>query len=129
MSLQDYWFSWSEEQKNNFSSRFEPLFLNNLASRVRNITTEGVRFTVGKIQYFGKHALMDLTVQKEDRVVALKINFTQHSNQWKICDVTVDGALLSRHYRAQFNQILRKEGYATLIAKLDSKFIEEGEAL
>lgn len=46
------------------------------------------------------------------------------SNAWSIVDLSVNGALLSRNYRGQFNRIHRVEGVAGLNKRMQIKFTE-----
>ncbi|MDO8461555.1 MAG: ABC transporter substrate-binding protein [Deltaproteobacteria bacterium] len=43
---------------------------------------------------------------------------------WKIFDVIVDGASLLDNYRYQFDKIIKKDGYADLIRRMESKLKE-----
>lgn len=43
---------------------------------------------------------------------------------WKIFDVIVDGASLLDNYRYQFDKIIKKDGYADLVRRMESKLKE-----
>ena len=45
-------------------------------------------------------------------------------SQWKIYDVIVDGASLLNNYRYQFDTIIKKDGFADLMHRMESKLKE-----
>lgn len=120
-ALQDYWPQWSEAQRKDFSGRFEGVFLDSLVRKLTRLPQGGVEMTFESQRISGDHAEVRLKGVKGTKHVGFQVFFMKRDGEWKICDVDIAGALLSRNYRGQFNHILRTQSYDALLAKLDQK--------
>lgn len=120
-ALQDHWASWSDEQKQGFAARFETLFLQSLTRKIARLPKSGGELVAGPTTGGNDRAVVHFTGKKGDKEARFQVFFIRKGSEWKIYDVEVEGVLLSRNYRGQFNRILRNEDYSGLIAKLDRK--------
>lgn len=120
-ALQDHWPSWTESQKEEFGGRFRRVFLKNLARKIRRLPASGGELTSTGLTFTGPRAKGAFKGRKGEKEIGFKVFFVRRDGDWKICDVEVEGALLSRNYRAQFNRILRNENFGGLLARLDNK--------
>jgi phospholipid transport system substrate-binding protein len=120
-ALQDHWPSWSDSQKRDFAARFENLFLQSLTKKITRLPKSGAELLAAPATLTGARAVVSFTGKKGEKQAQFKVFFTQKDSEWKIYDVEVEGVLLSRNYRGQFNRILRNENYSGLITRLDRK--------
>lgn len=68
-------------------------------------------------------SLVRSTVHVPTEALKIELNYKlkKVDNHWKIYDVIVDGASLLNNYRYQFDKIIDKDGYATLVHRMESK--------
>ncbi|MBI2092985.1 MAG: ABC transporter substrate-binding protein [Deltaproteobacteria bacterium] len=60
-------------------------------------------------------------VKSEDIRVELDYKLKKISDVWKIYDVIVDNASLGENYKFQFDSIIKKNGYAELVRRMQSR--------
>jgi phospholipid transport system substrate-binding protein len=70
----------------------------------------------------GNHAVVQTTLigGKEERL-SVEYQLASRHQRWGVVDVRLDGVSLAMNYRAQFNKILRKSSYDTLVQRMRSK--------
>lgn len=120
-ALSEHWESWSAAQKRDFAARFEAMFLNNLSSKSIRHSSKNIVISLGPARINGNRAVQEFKARQRDADLDFKLFCTRDGNGWKVYDVEIDGALLSRNYKAQFNRILRRENYEGLLARFDRK--------
>lgn len=123
---QDFWDTWTADQKREFAARFETLFLRSLAEKFQRAFSPAVGLTAGNTEISGDRAVQSFRATKGDHRVSFTVHLIKRDQSWKIYDVEFEEILLSRNYRAQFNRVLRNEGFTGLIARFDSKLTETG---
>jgi ABC-type transporter MlaC component len=130
-ALQDHWGAWTEIQKKDFASKFKILFLKDLSHKIKRawLPSQGGQIITGNLFVKGGRAEQSFVGKKGTDEIHFKVFFLSQENTWKIYDVEIEGALLSRNYRGQFNKILRLENFAGLIARFDKKLVSQGGAL
>lgn len=88
------------------------------------VTYEGDRF----LDPERRQALARSTVHIPSEALKIGLDYklkrTSPTEDWKIYDVIVDGASLLDNYRYQFDRIIAKDGYSTLVHRMESKFKE-----
>ena len=126
-ALADHWPSWTDMQKSEFDARFRKIFLTTLARKIGKVPTNDVSLAFEHQAEAKDRAVLHAVGEKGEKEVRFKTFFINRKGVWKIYDVEIEGALLSRNYRGQFNRILRRENYSGLLAKLDKKLQKQGE--
>ena len=63
-------------------------------------------------------------IPSEDLEIELNYRLKKAETGWKIYDVIVDGASLLDNYKFQFDKIIKKDGYPTLVHRMESKLAE-----
>ena len=48
-----------------------------------------------------------------------------HYGDWRVVDMAIEGVVITRNYRAQFNEILARSSFDDLIKKLEDKLASE----
>lgn len=66
-------------------------------------------------------------VTADRRRVDLEFDLVRHGDEWRLVDLTIDGAGTVRMYRSSFRQTIRDEGWDGLITRLEKK-LEEVES-
>lgn len=127
IALQDHWDRLSPAERESFSSSFERIFLKNLSEKMGRLPALGGELAVQESHVEADQAQVLFLGKKGQKSAQFRIFFVPSGGDWKICDVEVEGILLSRNYRAQFNRIIRNENFDGLIARLDRKNNERME--
>lgn len=88
------------------------------------VTYEGDKYL--NAEKFQALARSTVHIPSEDLKIELNYKLKRKSpaEGWKIFDVIVDGASLLDNYRYQFDKIISKDGYPTLVHRMESKLKE-----
>lgn len=124
--IQDFEKNMSPNQKRQLQDSFSIVFstdLKKFGQKIQNNTFSNLRYTL--LDNDGVSSTVEITSKESDKEIVLLLFLKQKSNQWFINDLAVDGARLSRNYRAYFNKIFRLEGFEGLLSRLNQK-IERG---
>jgi phospholipid transport system substrate-binding protein len=74
------------------------------------------------------HATLTTTTSKGKKVtVDLEYRTVYKNGRWVVYDIVTDDASLLENYRAEFNKIIEKDGFETLLSKLRRKLKEKSE--
>lgn len=123
-SLGKEWANRSAAEKEQFSKLLKQL--------VRNAYKKNLRKTLDfDIQYKGESAGGDGTITVKTKAVhktdsredPIEIHFDMSNSggSWKVKDIDTEGVSLVDSYRRQFTKILKKDGWAKLIEKMEQK--------
>ncbi len=68
-------------------------------------------------------------IPSESLKIEIQYKLKKMAEGWRIYDVVVDGASLLNNYKYQFDKIIAKEGYPTLVHRMESKLkdLDAGE--
>jgi ABC-type transporter MlaC component len=89
------------------------------AKRIADKKLRHVRFVLKEPE--GDKAHVEVVGNANGKDVHLDFWLSKLEGGWRLADLAVDGVLLSRNYRGQFNKIHRKEGCAGLISRIRKK--------
>ena len=122
-SLGYHWRELNADQQGQFTQLFtafmEDAYLNKL---------EG--FSNQKIEFLDQHSPDPSEVEVNSRVVTpgqtdqpIKVDYLlqRRENEWKVCDVIVDGISITANYRNQFNRVVNNQGFDALMSALRAK--------
>lgn len=119
-SLARHWRERTDEEKKEFVVLYGELLERTYLDRVEGYSGEEVIYTEERID--GKYALVKAKiVTKTKQEIAVDYKLKTKSKQWLVYDVSVEGVSLVNNYRTQFNQILMKSSYETLVDRLKQK--------
>jgi ABC-type transporter MlaC component len=122
--LADHWSTISETQRAEFIDLFSRSLRGRmneaLAGRVRGRT---VSLRVGQPVRTDEPGItrIPLTAMIDGKTVRIVYFLTKNSDGWRMVDYEVEGALLSRNYRGQFNYLMRTYGYVGMMDRLRKK--------
>lgn len=131
LALDVHWNAISEQERNNFST-----LMTNLLEKKAIFSKEQVKGTEKPYQIvYKKEEYLDPTKQSArvatilsipSEKIDLNINYKLKVSPmgWKIFDVIVDEASLVENYKFQFDTIIKKYGFADLVARMQKKLKE-----
>jgi ABC-type transporter MlaC component len=78
------------------------------------------------IRYVGESlgrntAVVAMIIRRHGRDVPVEARLTRARNEWRICDLVVEGVALADNYAAQVNQLLRTRSTRELLATVEQK--------
>jgi phospholipid transport system substrate-binding protein len=122
-SLGEEWKNRSDAEKKQFRELLEGL--------VRKSYRRSIDSTLGwAVEYKGKDAKDTGTVvattakhKTDARKAPVSIDYAliQVDGKWRIVDVVIEGSSMVGNYRSQFTKLIRKKGFAELVAKMKNK--------
>lgn len=101
---------------------FKKLFVENMAKKGLKLSDkqlQSMRYRAGAKTALESNVI--LHGKWDNREVEIQFTLASVAGSWKLVDLSVEGALLSRQYRSQFNRVFRKEGFDGLIGKIEKK--------
>jgi phospholipid transport system substrate-binding protein len=121
-ALGHHWRSLDAQQRGEFIGVFTDFIQDSYLTRINEYAGEEVEF--GKVMFDGDdYAQVHTTIVGGEARDTTAVNYRveRAGDSWKIYDVTVDNLSILANYRNQFNRVMNKEGYPTLIADLRRK--------
>jgi phospholipid transport system substrate-binding protein len=121
-ALGTHWRSLDAQQREEFIGVFTDFIQDSYLTRINEYAGEEVAF--GKVLLDGnEYAQVHTTIVggRDRATTAVNYRVERAGDTWKIYDVTVDNLSILANYRNQFNRVMNKNGYPTLIADLRKK--------
>jgi len=121
----DHWDDLSDEQRAEFMDVFAANLRGQLARMMRRVGGRGdFSYKIGTVTTGRDDGLVDVPVRVVVGDVDLRFRYfvVKTDKGYRLADYEIDGVLLSRNYRGQFNYMIRKYGFDSLIAKMRAKY-------
>jgi len=125
-SLGARWRELREAQQREFIEVFvdflERMYLSKIdmfLQKTKDFSTKNIAYTNETVS--GNYALLESKIMIQDQEFPLQYKLIQKSGNWKVYDVTIEGVGLVANYRSQFNEILARESFDSLIKRLRAK--------
>ena len=118
--------SWSKlepAQREKFIDTFQRLSITNYASRFANIKERSLAVT-GVRGTSGKRLQVDALLQTAELNVNLSYTLKALDESWAIINVVADGVSDLALRRAEYSQVLKKQGFDGLIRRLDGQIAD-----
>jgi phospholipid transport system substrate-binding protein len=123
-AMADQWSKLSKDQQTEFLTTLRALIEDNYVRGLRSNLQYTVDYTGESTDKDG-NLVVTTTVNTKRRGRPFKISIDyvlkKEGDKLKAWDVKTDGVGLVENYRAQFNKIIEKDGFAGLIAKMKKK--------
>jgi phospholipid transport system substrate-binding protein len=123
-AMADQWGKLSKDQQNEFLVTLRSLIEDNYVRGLRANLEYTVDYT-GETTDKDGNVLVTTTVntKRKGRPFKISVDYVlkKQGDKLKAWDVKTDGVGLVENYRAQFNKIIEKDGFAGLIAKMKKK--------
>ena len=122
-TLATNWKKASKEQQQEFVQLFAQLIENTYIGRIEAYTDEKVDFPGEKVKK--KKAVVETLILTATADIPINYKVYQKtSGEWWVYDVIIEGISLISNYRSSYQEIVKKEGFDGLIAKMKSKIKE-----
>ncbi len=118
-SLGSHWRRRTPEEREEFTRLFGALLEKTYTSRIAAFRTQRVHFTGEEID--GRYAQVDTRIMdREGRRFELdyRMHRVEATGKWLIYDIVIQDISLVNNYRAQFNRVINRRSYESLVAKL-----------
>ena len=116
------WRSLNNDEKKHFSSLFTKLLEHAYIGKIESYSKQKVVFKDQRIKDDRAQVMTD--VVDKDVIISVSYIMMLDGNLWKVYDIVVEGVSLVRNYMEQFKEIIRKEGYASLLKQVEDKVSE-----
>jgi phospholipid transport system substrate-binding protein len=120
-SMGTFWQKLSEPEQKEFEVAFSSLLEKSYITKIEKYSDEKVVF--GEEKPKGNKYFSVRTEIRSSSSRSIPVEYSLHDvmGQWMVYDVNIEGVSLVTNYRSQFGDVIRKEGFRGLMAKLDEK--------
>lgn len=120
-SLAKYWKKRTAIEKDDFSVLYTELIKNTYIERLRSFSGSKDGTTFDKEMLRGNKAVVSSVVWQNGKEISVVYKLYNKDGEWLVYDVVIEGVSLVRNYRSQFAQIIQKDGYESLVRKIQEK--------
>lgn len=121
-TLGSYWQGATAEQRQRFTELFIKVLEGTYLNRIGEYTDGEVKYLKQRVK--GDKAIIDTEIVAGDAAVPVQYKMIYVNDSWQAIDVVIDGISLIRNYRANYGEIIRKDGYDGLFALMEQKVID-----
>ncbi len=120
LSLGKHWKERSDEEKKEFTKLFGQLLEDTYISKIEGYTDEKIVYTKELVKK--KKAQVNTKIVTESVEIPLDYRlYKLKDGSWMVYDMVIEGVSLIGNYRTQFDQILKKNSFETLVEELKKK--------
>lgn len=121
-TLGTHWKKATPEQRERFSKLFVQILEITYLNRIEDYSGGRVDYLKERIK--GKKAIVDAQFVSDKVEIAVQYKMILTQDVWQIYDLVIENVSLVRNYRSSYGEIINKEGFDGLFAKIDSKLAE-----
>jgi len=127
-ALGDHYGKLNPAQRKEFLALLGELVQANYVKALRSNLTYQVRYLDEVEKDGGRLVTTELELQRNGRPEVMSVDYRlrKEGEQWRAFDLVTDGVGLVENYRAQFNQIIAKEGVGGLLERMRKKKAQKG---
>ena len=116
------WKTLSKEEQKYFVTLFTSLLEYAYIDQIEDYANQKVEFKHQRIK--GERAQVVTTFVDRNGFITVSYILMLKNGVWRVYDIVVEGVSLVRNYMSQFREIMRKEGYASLLKQVENKVTE-----
>jgi len=120
------WRRANDAERQKFIDLFTRLLENTYVGRIDSYTGdyghENVRYVQERIE--GKRALINTLIVTQSAEIPVDYKMIQRDGEWRIYDVVIEEISLVRNYRTTYGEIVHREGFSGLFARMEEKLEE-----
>lgn len=116
------WRELNADEKRYFVSLFTKLLEHAYIGKIEDYSKQKVVFKDQRVK--DDRAQINTDIVDKDVTIAVSYIMLLKDGTWMVYDIVVEGVSLVRNYMEQFKEILRKEGYASLLKQVEEKVSE-----
>lgn len=123
-ALARHWIRRTDEQKREFIALFGKLIERTYLAKMEGYSGEEVNY--GKEIIEGDYGVVNVKISTAKGLeIPLRYRLRKKGDDWLVYDIIIEGVSLVKNYRVQFNHIISRYSYKTLIKKLKKKVAEK----
>lgn len=119
-SLGKHWKRRTPQERTYFVDLFASLLENSYADKIESYHNEKIEYLRERVDGGYAEVRSRVTTDSHDEF-SLDYRLLKKKDKWLVHDVVIEGVSLVSNYRSQFNRIVRSDGYAELVRKLETK--------
>jgi len=124
------WRDLNDQQRKEFTEVFVDFLERTYLSKIDLFLQKTKDFSARNITYDketveGSYAMIESTIRIQDQSLPLAYKMIQKKGLWMVYDVVIEGVGLVANYRSQFNEILARESFDSLIKRLRDRNTEQ----
>ena len=121
-TLATNWKKASDAEKEKFTELFAELIQNSYVSKIEAYTNETVEYPNEKKN--GRKAVVDTLIVTSSADIPVNYKVYLKDGSWLVYDVIIEGVSLISNYRSSYQEIVKKDGFDGLLAKMEEKIRE-----
>ena len=121
-TLATNWKKASDVEKQKFIELFAELIQNSYVSKIESYTNETVEYPNEKKK--GRKAVVDTLIITSSAEIPVNYKVYLKDGSWLVYDVIIEGVSLISNYRSSYQEIVKKDGFEGLLAKMEEKIRE-----
>jgi phospholipid transport system substrate-binding protein len=121
-TLATNWKKASDTEKQKFTELFAELIQNSYVSKIESYTNETVEYPKEKKK--GRKAVVDTLIITSSAEIPVNYKVYLKDGSWLVYDVIIEGVSLISNYRSSYQEIVKKDGFDGLLAKMEEKIRE-----
>jgi phospholipid transport system substrate-binding protein len=123
-SLAKHWKERTPEEKKLFVDIFSDLLEASYIGKIEAYTDEKVRYDKEVIKKKDKYAVVSTSIVTKEVDIPIDYKVINKGKGWFVYDVVIEGVSFISTYRSQYNKVIIKESFASLIDKMKKKLEE-----
>lgn len=126
-ALGKYWRDRTEDEKHEFIEVFSDLLERTYLQKLDTYLVEAGSISADNILYIketvkGRYAIVETkVVSGEGSEIPIHYRLVNEKGNWFICDMSIEGVIVTKNYRAQFYEMLADMSFKKLIERLKAK--------
>ena len=122
-SLGRHWEKRTPAERTEFIGILRDLIRRNYVRQLRDNLAYKLEYQGQTVDGDKAHVKTVVKVKKNGRTEEVAVEYKMHRTKrgWKVVDVITDEVSIVRNYRSQFNRIIRRNSYETLVKKMKNK--------
>lgn len=126
-ALGRYWEKISVEEKNEFIPVFSAVLEETYFSQIDTQLKESSNVSIDNILFIneaikGDYAQVSTKIMPGDgSEIPVIYRLKNNNGKWMVVDMAIEGVIITKNYRSQFNEILSRESFSELIKRLKEK--------
>ena len=125
-TLATNWRKASKEEQQQFVELFSQLIQNTYIGRVEAYTNEEVQYPGEKVTK--DRAVVNTLIVTSSTEIPVTYKLYLKNDRWLVYDVNIEGVSLISNYRNSYHEIVKREGFAGLLTKMEEKIKELANA-
>lgn len=117
-----HWKKANSEQRDQFAKLFIKVLEMTYLNRIEDYSGGTVDYLKERIK--GNKAIIDTQFVSDKLEIPVQYKMVLEQDNWQIYDVVIENVSLVRNYRSSYGEIVSKEGFDGLFARIENKLAE-----